>query len=196
MAIEPNQYYPKQMNGPVISANGYAVNAEFTDAETIEAYLYNLSIDTANETELENIGRLIGYTRPLVPEGFNAENIFLFGSEPLTQDALIGFSTVDSQVGGQLTSIVLDETNYMDLGTYRKFLKAVAVIKRYGITLKSVDLVAATISQNYEIEFDENADITVNFLENIGFKNIWLLTQLFYRIATEPQILITAEEGE
>ena len=83
MAIEANKYYPRQMNGPVISANGQAVNDEFSNAEAIEDYLYKLSIDTAQEAELENIGRIIGYLRPLVPEGFNAENLLLLGPVPI-----------------------------------------------------------------------------------------------------------------
>ena len=71
MEIEPNKHYPRQMNGPVISANGMALDSRFEDANAIQDYLYDLSIATAKETELENIGRIIGYPRPIVPEGFN-----------------------------------------------------------------------------------------------------------------------------
>ena len=195
--IEPVKYYPKQMNGPVISAQGHALNSRFSDAETIESYLHNLSIDTADETELENIGRIIGYLRPLVPEGFNSENILLLGTLPLTQDVDIGLAQAGSEIGGQLSTVVVQDTNFMSLGTYRKFLRSMAILKRYGITLKSVDYIAAIISQNYDIEFDEDTqDLIVNFHENIGFKNIWILTQLFYRIATAPQVLVIADEGE
>lgn len=191
--IEPNKYYPKQMSGPIISATGEAVSQEYSEAEEIENYLYNLSIDTAQDTELDNIGRIIGYVRPLVPEGFNAENTFLFGSYPIEQDEDIGLSGVDQTIGGQLTSIEAKETNYMSTGTYRKFLKSMAILKRYGITLQSVDKIASLIADNYTISFDENNDIKLEFQEYIGFKNIWLLTQLFYRIATEPQVIISSE---
>ena len=64
MALEACKYYPKQMNGPVISANCIAVGNETSDAQAIEDYLYGLSIATAQETERENIGRIIGYLRP------------------------------------------------------------------------------------------------------------------------------------
>lgn len=194
MALEACKYYPKQMNGPVISANCIAVGNETSDAQTIEDYLYGLSIATAQETELENIGRIIGYLRPVVPEGFDAENILLLGTLPLAQEETIGLSTVDSQVGGELSTVVLSETNYMDLGTYRKFLTSMAILKRYGVTLNSVDQIAATISKNYTIEFDEKADIVIHFQNNIGYKNLWILTQLFYRIALAPQVLISSEE--
>ena len=192
--IKPVKYYPKQMNGPVISAAGNALNSRFADAEFIESYLYGLSIDTADETELENIGRIIGYLRPLVPEGFNSENVLLLGPLPLIQDEAIGLSTVGLNIGGQLSTVVISETNFMSLGTYRKFLKAVAVLKRYGITLKSVDYIVSGISNKYDIDYDEDTkDLVINFHESIGFKNMWILTQLFYRIATEPQVQITAE---
>lgn len=190
--LEPNRLYPRQMNGPVISANGMALDAEFADAETIENYLYNLSIDTANDTELDNIGLLIGYPRPVVPEGFNAENILLLGTLPLQSDSQIGLSEVGTEIGGELSTVVPDETNYMNTGTYRKFLKSIAVLKRYGVTLKSVDLIARNVTLNYELTFTAKGDISIDFQEDIGFKNIWILTQLFYRIATEPQVLITS----
>lgn len=192
MVIEPNKRYPQQMNGPVISATGMAVNSRFADAEEIEDYLYNLSIDTAKDTELDNIGLIIGYPRPVVPEGFNSENVLLLGTLPLQSDYKIGLSQVGTETGGELSSVVPDETNYMGSTTYRAFLKSMAILKRYGVTLKSVDSIAKNMSLNYELNFTEEGDISIDFQEDIGFKNIWILTQLFYRIATEPQVLITS----
>lgn len=193
MAIEPNKYYPKQMNGPVISAFGEARDNRFMQTDSIIEYLYTLSLDTAKETELENLGRIIGYTRPLVPEGFNQENVLLLGTLPLTTDESIGLSDINAEVGGQLTSVELDETNFMALGTYRKFLKNVAIIKRYGITIYTIDRVASLFSDKYEISWQENGDIEIHYNENIGYKNIWILTQLFFRMATAPQVIITTE---
>lgn len=196
MAIAPSKYYPKQMNGPVISAFAEARDKEFAQAESVQDYLYNLSIATASELELENIGRLIGYVRPLVPEGFNSENIMLLGTLPLTTDPDIGLAALASRVGGELSSVIESETGFMALGTYRKFLTSMAILKRYGITLYSVDQIVQVVSKNYTIGWDENHDIEVTFTENIGYKNIWILTQLFYRIATEPQVLITVHTEE
>ena len=195
MVIEPNKRYPRQMNGPVISANGMAVNSRLEDAQAIEEYLYNLSIDTADDTELDNIGLIIGYPRPVVPEGFNSENILLLGTyPPLLSDLKIGLAEVGTEGGGELSTVVPDDTNYMNTTTYRAFLKSVAVLKRYGITLKSVDMIASNMSLDYELKYDENGtgDIEIVYNEDIGFKNIWILTQLFYRIATEPQVLISS----
>ena len=190
--IPVNRYYPAQINGSVISAFGAAINDEFAEAELIQNYLYKLSIDTADEKELESIGRIIGYIRPLVPEGFNAENILLLGTLPLETDLSIGLSTVGDNLGGQLSTISYTDTDFMDLGIYRKFLKSIAVLKRFGITLASVDKIVSIASKQYTIDFDENCDIVVHFTNDIGYKNTWILTQIFYRTTTSPQVLITS----
>ncbi len=196
MVIEPNKLYPRQMNGPVISANGMAVDSRFENAEAIEEYLYGLSIDTAKDTELDNIGLIIGYPRPVVPEGFNSENILLLGTLPLQSDLKIGLSQIGTDAGGELSTVVPDDANYMNSTTYRAFLKSVAVLKRYGVTLKSVDMIARNMSLNYTLNYLENGDIMITYGEDIGFKNIWILTQLFFRIATEPQVLVSSLAGE
>lgn len=191
--IEADRHYPKQMNGNVISAYGKAVDEEMTLQEEIEDYIYNLSINTAQETELENIGRIIGFVRPLVPEGFNNENILLFSSQ-ITEDMTTGFGTSDGAQGGEFSSIEPSESNYLDLGLYRRVLPQIALLKRLGITLQSIDRIARIITDDYTIGWNEDNDITLTFNRPIGYKNLWLLTQIFYRIATEPQVIISTEE--
>lgn len=188
--ITPNKNYPKQMNGPVISAFGNAVDEELSEAQFIENYLYGLSIRTAQATELDNIGRIIGYVRPLVPQGFNTENLFIFGNLPMIQEPSNGFSTIDSTIGGRLSSIYGGETGFMPDDLYRQLLTQIAFLKRYGITLVSVDKICSVINQNYTISWNENKDIEVKFNESIGYKNLWILTKIFYSIATSPQVLI------
>lgn len=195
MSISPDKTYPKQMNGPVISAFGESIKKEISDSLSITEYLYNLSIDTAQETELINIGRIIGYLRPIVPEGFNQENLFTLGTLPIEVDEQIGLAQYGHKVGGILSTLQPSQTNYMDLGLYRLFLKDMAILKKYGITLNSVDKIVSEVDKNYTISFNENNDIKVEFVNNVGYKNVWILTQLFYRIATEPQVIITSGNG-
>ena len=193
--IQQSEYLPKQMNGPVVNAVMQSMEEQLEAADAIADYLYNLSITTAQETELENIGCIIGYPRPLVPEGFSAENVLLLTDLPHFQDTSIGLSDVDSEVGGRLSTTRSSTTDYMDLALYRKFLDKVAIIKRYGITLYSVDSICSLISKDYTFEWDEYQDIHVYFNTNIGYKNVWILTQLFYRLTTSPQVIITSESG-
>ena len=189
--IEQSKYMPKQMTGPILNAAKAGIDDRMSDAIAIENYLYSLSIQTAEETELENIGKLVGYPRPLVPEGFADEtNLFLFWTLPLEQIDLIGFSQLNSEVGGRLSTIKESQTGYMNLGLYRTFLDKVAYIKRYGVTLYAVDQIARLIDDDYSIRWDENKDIEVTFARYIGFQNLWILSQLFLRIATSPQIII------
>ena len=188
--IEQSPYLPKQMNGAVVNGVMAGLENELAEANSIIDYLYSLSIATAQETELENIGLIVGYPRPLVPEGFEQENLFIFTNLPMQQDNTIGFSEISSDVGGRLSSLEASQTNYMSLSMYRKFLDKIAYIKRYGITLYSVDMIAKLITDNYTLTYDENKDLVINFGENIGYKNVWVLTNLFYRLATSPQVII------
>lgn len=195
--IEQSKYMPKQMNGPVLNAAKAGIEDRLTDAKFIEDYLHGLSITTAEETELENIGRIIGYPRPLVPEGFSDEaNLFLFWSLPFEQNALIGFSAIDSEVGGRLSTTKESQTGYMNLGLYRTFLDKVAYVKRYGVTLYAVDQIAKLIDDDYTIEWNDDKDIEVTFARYIGFQNLWILSQLFLRIATSPQVIIYSYPDE
>lgn len=194
--IEQSKYLPKQMNGPVVNSVMAGLEERLEDSEIITDYLYNLSIQTAQETELENIGKIVGYPRPLVPVGFEQENVFLITTLPMEQDIATGFSEIDSELGGRLTSVQSSDTNYMSLGLYRKFLDKVAYIKRYGITLYSVDQIAKLIDNDYTITWDEYENIELTFNNPIGFKNLWILSNLFYRFATIPQVNVYAQEEE
>lgn len=191
--IAQSKYLPSQMTGPVVNSVMKALDDELSDADTIINYLYNLSIVNAQETELESIGCIIGYPRPLVPDGFNQENLLLLGTVPIATDPEVGLSSVGENYGGTLTALGSDSGNYMSLGMYRDFLKKISYIKRYGLTLKSIDNIAALVSTDYELIIEENSDITIAYNTQIGYKNLWILTQLFRRIATNPQVLITSE---
>lgn len=190
--IAQSPYLPKQMNGPVVNSVMAALDEQLEDADTIIQYLHDLTILNAQETELDSIGCIIGYPRPLVPDGFAAENLLILTDLPQFVDETIGLSTVGSEIGGRFSTTKSSDTDYMSTGLYRQFLDKVAYIKRYGVTLYSVDAIAKLIDSNYTIDWDENYDIVVTFARNIGFKNVWILTQLFYRLATSPQVRIVS----
>ena len=117
-------------------------------------------------------------------------DLFIFTSLPMEQNVLLGFSELDSEVGGKLSTVKESRTGYMNLGLYRSFLDKVAYIKRYGVTLYAVDQIARLIDNDYTIEWNENKDVVVEFSRYIGYQNLWILSQLFLRIATSPQIII------
>lgn len=190
--IEQSPYLPKQMNGPVLNSIMNAMEDELSDTKVIENYLYNLSIVTAQETELENIGRIIGYPRPLVPVGFEAENVFLF-TQLQEQDPDTGFSTVNSEIGGRFASVRSSISNYMDINLYRQVLDKIAYIKRYGITIYCIDQIARLIDEDYDIEWTEDNDILLYFHNYIGYKNLWIISQIFLRFETIPAVQVISE---
>lgn len=187
-----NEYLPKQYNGPVINALATAIENEFKDADAAAEYLHGLSIRTAQETELENIGLILGYPRPLVPEGMNSDGLFLFGFLPIEEDEEIGFSDTSnvSNVGGKFASTEPSSGDYLGLGFYRQMLQWIAYIKRYGLTLYAIDRITAVISDDYELSWNTIGDIIIQFNNNIGARNLWLITNLFARFAVLPQVII------
>ena len=47
---------------------------------------------------------------------------------------------------------------------------------------------------DYEIDWDENKDVSLTFNNNIGFQNLWILSNLFFKLATSPQVIVTTAE--
>lgn len=198
MGIKQSPYLPRQMNGPVVNSLAAEMEKELSAASYIADYLHGLSIDTARETELEQIGLLIGYPRPSVPVGFDQEDIFVFSSMPsdgvsVTRDPHIGFGSCLGTSGGLLLSV---DSNYngkgfkLELGIYRKILAAMAYMKRYGVTLETVDKLASAFGNDYTISWDEAHDILLSYNQYIGYKYQWVLSGVFYRYCTSPMVKV------
>lgn len=190
--IELDKRLPRQMNGPVINSFMQALGENLAPADEIDSHLKGLSIATAQEKELESIGKIIGYPRPLMPAGLADENTFVLGTLPLTQDYQKGLSSVDGMIGGELSGVNDLVSVYMPLSTYRRALVIMARIKAYGLTLENIDKIASLVNEEYTISWSEEGDVEIHYIDNIGFARIWVLSQLFYRIATNPQVIITS----
>ena len=67
MSIALDKRLPRQMNGPVINSFMHALGENLVPSDEIDSHLQGLSIATAQEQELESIGKIIGYPRPLMP---------------------------------------------------------------------------------------------------------------------------------
>lgn len=191
--IELDPRLPRQMNGPVINSFMQALGEELNPADQINAYLYGMSLETAQEQALESIGKIIGYPRPLMPAGFVDETKFLFGSLPLSENDFVnGFSQINTMLGGELAGVSDLTTIYMSLPMYRRALRIMARIKANGITLENIDNIASLVNSDYTISWTDEGDITIHYTDQIGFSRVWVLSQLFFRLATAPQVLITA----
>lgn len=192
MSIALDPRLPRQMNGPVINSFMQALGENLDPADQIDSHLQGLSIATAQEKELESIGKIIGYPRPLVPAGLINENTFVLGTLPLQQDGQKGLASVATMIGGELSGVNDLVSVYMPLPTYRRSLIIMARIKAYGLTLENIDKIASLVTTNYEITWTQQGDVTIHYTDAIGFARVWVLSQLFYRIATAPQVLVTS----
>jgi hypothetical protein len=190
--IELDKRLPRQMNGPVINSFMQALGENLTPADEINSHLKGLSIATAQEQELESIGKIIGYPRPLMPAGLIDENTFVLGTIPLAVDYLKGLSSVNTMLGGELSGVNELVSVYMALPTYRRALVIMARIKAYGLTLENIDKIASLVNEDYDLSWTDEGDVTIHYTENIGFSRVWVLSRLFYRIATAPQVLVTS----
>ncbi len=190
--IAQDKRLPRQMNGPVINAFMQALGEVLAPADRIASYLYGLTITSAQEAHVESIGKIIGYPRPLMPAGFSEENTFILGILPLQYDQAKGLSAVTTMLGGELSGVDDLTSVYISLPTYRRALRIMARIKAEGITLENIDQIAALVNSDYTLSWTEQGDIQIQYTEQIGFVRVYVLSQLFYRIATAPQVLITA----
>lgn len=192
MSIALDKRLPRQMNGPVINSFMQAMGENLDPADQINSHLQELSIATAQDNELESIGKIIGYPRPLMPAGLIDENTFVLGTLPLQQDVQKGLSSVSTMIGGELSSVNDLVSVYMPITTYRRALVIMARIKAYGLTLENIDKIARLVNENYDLSWTEQGDVTIHYTDSIGFSRVWVLSQLFYRIATAPQVLVTS----
>lgn len=143
-----------QFSGPYAQALIAAVQQEIDVRNPDIAYLYNLAIDDANETELATIGGIIGYPWPTAPIGTFNNNNFLFGSQASfpTISGLNGFAGVDDPgVGGLLSSSTSAVGNLIPIGFYRLLLTQVAILKAEGLNLITIDKICFVFGAQYQI---------------------------------------------
>lgn len=187
-----NDYLWKQLNGVYAQSTLDGCQNSYTATNELTSYLYNLNIDNASEKELENIGRLIGYVRPYVPDEFLSTNSLLFfaTTEEPVFSTLHGFSSVDDLLtGGKFTS-VNSNLSKLPLDIYRSVLKRIADIKYNGLSIFSLDKLIAIANVDYTFTYNVDHDIVVSVENTINIIYIYIFQQVFELFASQPQIII------
>ena len=184
----------------------YSATLELTN------YLANLSIDNAQEKELEAIGLWIGYPRPYIPSEFLTTNAFLFdslssrpglpampASMPMSMDnhiysPLHGFSDLSYPLdGGRFISVLETETK-LPLDIYAAILKVIAFIKWNGWTMLALDKMFYLAGLSYAFSWDVNSDVVVTYspLDTINPIYIYIFEQVIAMFSTLPRITIVS----
>jgi len=159
-------------------------------------FLANLSIDTADDYRLENIGLLIGYKWPSAPVGTFDDGNFQFvtdtsGTTPPAQVAYGFGSSSDPLIGGLLTDATPGIGGYIPSSKYRTLLKAIAMVKYNGLSLKIIVELSAQFSSNFAISFSSYGDVQVVFSTNIGTGNLWILQEAMNAVCTAPKVFFS-----
>lgn len=171
----------RQLSGPLISTVVDGVSYQINRMVPYLNYLKSISLDTALDTDLETIGFIIGFIRPLVPNEVILEKLFKFSNYLVAPSfSETGFGAVDGSIqGGNFSELgeVLD-TNKLPLTQYRFLLKAVARLKWNKLSLVSVDKVCKLFHTDYDITFLTSHDILIVFKDSVTGTKI-SLTNLY-----------------
>ena len=151
-----SKYLASQLSGPLAQSVIGAQEYDYSLKDNALSYYQNISIDSALENDLTNIGLWIGMPWPTAPASLIAGNVFLFGTSstfPHVNNS-IGFGTTSNpSIGGLFTSLSANDSSYIPIDKYRALLKWFAWFKRNGFTIESIDRAANIFSTHYTINF-------------------------------------------
>lgn len=187
-----NEFLLKRLNGPIAQATIDGMQLSFDSAKELTSYLYTISIDTAYEKELEEIGKLIGFPRPFVPNEYLTNNQFTFFDNPgtVTIDLDHGFGDLDfPEIGGRFTDIDQNLVK-LPLDVYRQVLKKFAYIKYTGFSIESIDNLMSLTGGDYEIAWNANHDIEVTFTPALSSIYVYVYGIIFNIFCTNPTVII------
>jgi hypothetical protein len=186
-----NAYLATQFSGPVIQAIADGLQASFDATAPLIAYWSTMDLSTATGPELDFMGEIAGFPRPLVPQDFFGLNTFHLGDSALWEQTSTSTGlgdTGDPTVGGQLGDVFPAVSSSMPDSWYRQMIPILAELKYYGITLYTVDLVVGTIaaisSVTYTIAQLANGDVKVTFGSAVSYPFLWILNNAFPKYET------------
>lgn len=183
-----------QLSGPIVQAIMDGISQSFHAVDMLLEYWRTLSADTAIvDADLDFIGQLAGYPRPLVPQDFFNLNVFHLSDSadwPQTS-AFTGLGdSSDPGVGGLLGSVFPPATSIMPQVWYRQLIPLAAMAKFYGLTIETIDRLANWASDTYTIDYrvGYKGDIDVNFATDIGYPKKWILDAIFQKYETSTVV--------
>lgn len=197
------QWLAKQFSGPAVTTFADGISNNFNKYKGYLSYMQTLSLETAQESELENLGAIIGFIRPLVPNSVILDKLLRFSDISLfPSTSEVGFSSLskssfkllfspvlyfsptllfnagDMKEGGNFSSLTPLDSNKMPINQYRIALKGVALLKWNKYSMFSIDTVCSYFSPSYVISYTANHDILIMFTD-ISISNLYIVTLIF-----------------
>jgi len=123
--LYPIQFLWKQLNGPQITAICTAIYNYMVDTfDSLLNYYHNITIDNATAGQLDTMGLLSGFSRPIIEEISDIEWWYSFEEH---EGSPHGFGDVDRpEIGGRLSEIDTETGNNEKVSTvyFRSLLKS------------------------------------------------------------------------
>ena len=198
-----NTYLANALSGPVVQAVVQGLQNAIQEPLALIQYWTTLDILTAQDVDgtLNYVGALTGYPRPLVTNVFTAAYILILTDAAFWTagfvDLLYGLSdaaTWPSGTGGELDTALPASNNFMPAAWYRQLLPIFAEIKYSGLSIATVDLLAAWVNTNgggtgYFIHRDQYNNLQVVFTTTVDVRYLYIANQVVQAAETLPLVV-------
>ena len=197
--IAVKDYLARQLSGLRVLQIAEGISQAFNRYIPYLEYVSSISIDSAQEVELEQLGTIIGYTRPLVPNSIILDKVFTFTSvvtAPTYSETGFSGTGID---GGNFSplNLVLD-SNKMSLAQYKQVLVALAQLKWGKFSVQSIAKIAYVFHPIFDIVYKTDHDIIIRYAKDplavlsISNTNLYLANSIFQKFFnSSPKVTAT-----
>lgn len=143
--VNAEDYMPRQLNGEFVTMLFEELSRPFADTDSMLKSIYGFKLDNASGENLDYLGQIVGFQRPLLPERVTSSDAFTFLSNDPNQggderkSASMGFSSTDNPSGGaSMLSVSETKGALLSDAWYRTVLKSYAYLKWNGYNIDSL----------------------------------------------------------
>lgn len=192
MALDREKYLANQLNGKFISLLFDELTSPFYGSDKDLKQIFNLSLNTAKESNLDFLGDIAGVKHPLIPQALTNPNTFEFFRDPAgsttLKDENKGFSALNQQNGGRFLSVSEQNANYISDSDFSKYIEGYCYLKWNGFSWASIAYITEIFADNANVYVnDTTADILV-LAQGETQPSRYLLELIFEEFAMAPQI--------
>lgn len=194
--IKASDYLPKQLNGEFATMLFECLTKPLSDTDEMLWSMYEYSIDTAVDENLDLLGQFVGLSRPLIPLKLVTEDAltFLQYNPAVEKDEKQGFASTAQLGGARFLSALKQNANYISDNWYRLILKGYAYLKWHGGSFESIGYVIDKFCSKWGMYIANENNKELGNILLVGEANTeptrYLLEQIFDRWSYGPQILL------
>ena len=192
MALDREKYLANQLNGRFISLLFDEFTRPFYGLDKNLSQIFNLSLKTAKEGNLDYLGDIAGVKRPLIPQSLTNPNTFEFFKDPESSSSLKdsdkGFSAISEQGGGRFLSISEQNANYISDADFSKYIEGFCYLKWNGFSWEAINHLTNIFADNASIYVNDSTSDILVLAQGETQPARYLLELIFEEFALAPQI--------